>query len=189
MNRLLLAPVLIFGASISFTGCNSNDASGQGQAQAATDKPASDRADGEPKSKANKLPGTKGPLFEYVGKKGPKVISADVYSDPKAVRDKSPKGRLLPSGVKELRFQLTFEKEPAPEFKMTTTIYNDSGKVETKNSGNLGFSRNLQSGELLLLFDASLKDGTFPNGVYQARIDVDGEIVAHINWEIAPAKK
>lgn len=190
MNRLLFAPVLIFGASFSLTGCNNSDTSGQGQAKGATDKAAADKADaGEPQPKADQLPGTKGPLFEYVGKTGPKVIMADVYSDPKTVGDKPPKSRLLPPGVKKFEFMLKFEKEPAGEIKLTTNIFNDRGKVETKNSGNLGFARDFRSGTLLLMFDASLKDGPFPDGVYQARIDVNGQVVAHINWEVGPEKK
>jgi hypothetical protein len=134
------------------------------------------------------LPGAKGPLYEYVGKGGPKVTGADVGVDSKdANPDKPPKTRTLPSGTKELSIAVKFESRPQAE-SISIEVYNKNGKVEMA-AGIATQAENLRTGEYTLSMDLRPKAGKFADGPYQAKVKPGDKVVAIINWGIGEFKE
>jgi hypothetical protein len=140
------------------------------------------------KDKPDKLPGAKGPLWEYVGKAGVKVTGADVgvgVSDPKP--EKPPKNRMFPSGTKSLRIAVQFERKPVGS-SVTVETYNKEGKVQMAGGVVLQIE-NTRTGSFTLQMGLNPKAGTFDDGPYQGQVKLDGKVIALVNWEIgAPGK-
>jgi hypothetical protein len=140
------------------------------------------------KDKADKLPGAKGPLYEYVGKTGPKVLGADVgvdVNDPNP--DKPPKSRTLPSGAKKLFIAVRFAKKPQAN-SLTIDVYNGGGKVPV-GAGVVLQEDNIATGEWTVRMARNPDAGKFDDGPYQAQVKVDGQVVALVNWEVGKAAK
>ncbi len=157
------------------------------QTQPATSKPQAKSATGESDDKAQseKLPGAKGPLYEYVG--GPKVTGADVgINDNDANPDKPPTSRTFPSGTKELRIEAKFGSRPQRSWSME--VYNNRGVIE-KEPGVVTDIWDPRTGEFILEVPFNPKAGKFDDGPHQARIKLDDNLVLLINWEIGEAKK
>jgi hypothetical protein len=131
------------------------------------------------------LPGSKGPLWENVGQAGMKIIGADVgieFTDINTA--KPPKTRQFPSGAKSLMIRIKFEKKPV-DSTIEIPTYNKSGRVEMGGGrGVMLQMENTSTGEFDLQFDLDPKAGKFDDGAYQARVKVNGKVVAVVNWGI-----
>ena len=92
-------------------------------------------------SASGTLPGSTGPLFEYVGKSDARVLAADVHPtvpqlEPIKPGAAVPKGRALPpSDGKEIYIGILFDKEPKAK-KISLNIYNNIGRVEIESGVN-----------------------------------------------------
>jgi hypothetical protein len=134
-----------------------------------------------PVGNRDQLPGAAGPLWEYVGKAGPKVIGANVaVLDPKA--DNPPNNRRRPSGTKNLEIEVRFATKPQGKL-LAIDVYGRNGKVEI-GSGSVVEEANRATGEYALYMVCKPKAGKYEDGAYQARAQLDGEVVALVNWEI-----
>ena len=102
--------------------------------------------------------------------------------------DKPPKTRLLPPGANKLDFDLKFEKK-VPLAAIAIEVYDKAGKVEVKWSDNVGFIEDLRTGAFYVSVSCNPKSSKFEEAPYQARLKLDGKVVARINWEVGPAKK
>jgi hypothetical protein len=138
----------------------------------------------KPKSE---LPGANGPLFEYVGKTGPKVSGADVGADVNEPKpDNPPQHRTVPSGTKKVYVAVKFDKKP--QFKsLAIDVYNNNGKVEI-GSGLALQKDNNATGEYTVTMARNPRAGKFDDGPHQAKVVVDGTVVALVNWGVGGSK-
>jgi len=153
------------------------------QTQPAASKPQAKSAieRGDDKAQSEKLPGAKGPLYEYVGKAGPKVIGADVgINRNDANSAKPPKARIFPSGTKKLRIEAKLGSAPRS---WSVKVYNTLGQIEME-PGVVMQIVDPRTGEFVLGIPLDPKTGKFDDGPYQARVELDGNIALLINWEM-----
>jgi hypothetical protein len=157
------------------------------EAEAATTKFAQAQVGrAEEKGNPGDLPGVKGSVFEYVGKKGPKVAGADVGAKiGDANSEKPPKARTLLSGTNNLFFDVKFKKK-VPLTSVAIEVYDKAGKVEVDWSANVGFIEDIRTGAFYVSMSGKAKAAKLEDGAYQARLKLDGEVVARVNWEVGP---
>lgn len=137
------------------------------------------------KDKPAELPGGNGPVYQYVGKTGVKVTSADVaarYED--MALGKPPRSRTLRADVKKLEFSISFAKKP-PAIELE--IHDAKGKVDVKWAEVFSHVENLQTGAYYFSTHCDAPTGKFAPGPYQAKVKLDGQVVALINWQIGAA--
>lgn len=150
-------------------------------------EPKADASKSDENAEFDKLPGAKGPLYEFVGEAGPRVTGADVgvdVNDPKP--DSPPKTRTLPSGSTKLYIAVKFEMRPQAD-SLSINIYNNDGEVEI-GSGIVLQDENNATGEYTLTMARNPAAGKFEDGPYQARVELDGNVVALVNWEVGESK-
>lgn len=131
----------------------------------------------------NVLPGASGPLFEIVGELQPgiAITGADV-----AVNNvnpaEPPASRTLPSGCTELSIAVSFES--TPEFEsIGIAIYDAMGEFAGLSDGAVISDQNYATGSFTVEFFRRAEE-IIPDGAYQARLMIDGEVVLHVNWQV-----
>lgn len=135
-----------------------------------------------------RLPGTKGPLYEVVGGDTIKILGVDVGLDMKDAKpEKPPQHRVFPSGTKELHVAVRFERRPTAT-SFSIEVYNHNGKLTLGPSISMQ-AENLATGDFTVGTDLNPKAGPFADGPYQAKIKLDDKVVALVNWEVGQARE
>jgi hypothetical protein len=142
------------------------------------------------KTKAPKLPGSNGPLYEKVGelKDGVEVLGADVSDKfeplPKGKHinpERPPRTRILPAGTGMVMIWVLFNKTPDTA-RIDIEVQNEAGKVEFEKFSQ--YSLDNTTGRATMGFASNLKKGVLPNGPYQAKLKIGDHVFLLVNWHI-----
>lgn len=141
---------------------------------------AASRADAQ--GLATNLPGAKGPLFESVAKSDPAALRGDVAAQLKDLKlHKPPQSRAFASDIKSVWVGVMFDK--SLEGKAIAFDVQDSNGPVALERQPVIYERNDKTGELAAVMPLVPRAGRFERGAYQARVKLDGKLVAHVNWE------
>ena len=135
------------------------------------------------------LTGGKGPILEYVGKYGPKVTGADVgvaLSGTHPVKETN--GRVLATGTKEVHVAVMFAGKQGAAI-LEIELFDVKGKVDCRQRPVIFREENVVTGVNIVRMGFDSKGAKFDDGPYQAKVSLDGRVVALINWEIGETKK
>ena len=115
------------------------------------------------------------------------VVDGAVQTVRSVINPDTPPGvRALPSGTRTLYVAVKFERPPEGQ-SISIDVYNESGRVDI-GAGLLLEERNTATGAYTLRMARQPTAGKFADGRYQARVKVDEEVVARVNWGIGESK-
>jgi hypothetical protein len=129
------------------------------------------------------LPGASGPRVDYIGKPGPGVELADaiVMSNYDYQRPPKDPPRTFPSGTQKLDFVARFGFPPPNGTKIGFEVFSNAGRVKMRGGFNLTIEG---AAGFQIIFPSTPEEGVYPDGPYQAKLLINDQPVAHLNWTI-----